>query len=92
MMQLQDKLSKQSASTEHNCPINNSEEENTGFPGSNTDEKAPGNLSNLSEEFLHHHQSQQHWFSLIENNHRFENASIYTAFHGELLVPPPNFI
>jgi len=58
--------------------------------GSNTiEEKVPGSV-NLAEEFLHDHHISHHFFSVISLYHKLENADSYTAFHGELLVPPPN--
>ncbi len=90
VMQMQERLSKQSLTAEKASFPNGSEEESTGFPGSNTDEKAPNGLTNLAEEFLHHHSSHQHLFSQLEKIQGGESTPIYTAFHGELLVPPPN--
>lgn len=58
--------------------------------GNNTEEKAPGNSSSFSEEYLHDHHHADHFFSIISRNHKCENADTYHAYHGELLVPPPN--
>jgi hypothetical protein len=58
--------------------------------GSNTiEEKVPGGI-NLAEEFLHDHHITHHFFTVISLYHKAENADSYIAFHGELLVPPPN--
>ncbi|MFC0774659.1 hypothetical protein [Terrimonas alba] len=58
--------------------------------GNNTEEKAPGNSSSFSEEYLHDQHHAEHFFSIIFRFHKCENADTYHAFHGELLVPPPN--
>ena len=58
--------------------------------GNNTEEKTPGNGSSFSEEYLHDHHHTEHFFSIISRVHNYENAGTYVAFHGELLVPPPN--
>lgn len=55
------------------------------------EEKVPGGI-NLAEEFLHDHHISHHFFTVISLYHKLENADSYTAFHGELLVPPPNTI
>lgn len=55
----------------------------------NIEEKVPV-TNNLSEEFLHEHHTTQFFFTIISLYHKLENSGTYTAFHGELLVPPPN--
>ena len=57
--------------------------------GNNTEEKSQ-NSTSFSEEYLHdHHKADQ--FILVESlYHKSENSGTYVAFHGELLVPPPN--
>ncbi len=69
-------------------PADNEEESANPF-GSNTEEKNPGS-SSFSEEFLHHSESGSHFISSVIAFGSGENASLYVAFHGELLVPPPN--
>ncbi|MGG9964045.1 hypothetical protein [Ferruginibacter sp. SUN106] len=65
-------------------------EEESSPNNSTTEEKAPSG-SSFSEEYLHHHEIQeQHYFTIISTYHKCENADTYIAFHGELLVPPPN--
>lgn len=68
-------------------PVN--EEESTNPFGGSTEEKAPSG-SSLSEEYLHTHNSEEYFFSSYQQYHKCEDAGIYVAFHGELLVPPPN--
>ncbi len=58
--------------------------------GSNTEEKVPTSNNSLSEEYIHDHYITHYFFSADSEYHKGENASIYIAFHGELLVPPPN--
>jgi len=69
-------------------PADNEEESANPF-GNNTEEKNPGS-SSFSEEFLHHAESGSHFISSVIAFGSGENASLYVAFHGELLVPPPN--
>lgn len=66
------------------------EEEATPPLGNATEEKA-GNSTSLSEEYLHGHDKNEHIFSSASLQHISEHADTYNAFHGELLVPPPNF-
>lgn len=68
----------------------NSQDEETGNPlNSTTEEKAPSSI-NLSEEYLHHTDHNEHpWFT-ITNYHRDYSTSLYIAYHGELFCPPPN--
>jgi hypothetical protein len=70
-------------------PVSGNEEETANPFGNTTEEKAPGN-SSLSEEYLHDHHSTDCFFSIALQYHKCENADTYHAFHGELLVPPPN--
>ncbi|MEO6540222.1 MAG: hypothetical protein ABIN74_04485 [Ferruginibacter sp.] len=67
-----------------------SEEETTKTPGNNTEEKTPGGNS-FSEEYLHDNHKTDPFFSVTRQYQKCENAGTYIAFHGELLVPPPNF-
>ncbi|HEX7847181.1 MAG TPA: hypothetical protein VF476_15375 [Chitinophagaceae bacterium] len=82
----QQQIAKQENTTTTPLPCN--EEESNPF-GSGTEEKAPGGIS-LSEEYLHEHHKSDYFFSIISRYHKCENADTYVAFHGELLVPPPN--
>jgi hypothetical protein len=68
-----------------------SEEEGTCNPFSNTtEEKTPTASSSFSEEYLHDHHTSDFFFSTISRSHKSHDADTYIAFHGELLVPPPN--
>lgn len=66
------------------------EEDSTNPFGNTTEEKAPTNGSSVSEEYLHDHHKTDYFFSIISQYHKCENAGTYVAYHGELLVPPPN--
>ena len=73
------------------APFTGSEEETTNPFGNNTEEKAP-NSNSLSEEYLHNFLIISHSYTEISQYHKLENADAYIAFHGELLVPPPNVL
>ncbi len=66
------------------------DENNEDGSNNSVEEKVPS-TSNLTEEYLHeHHTTHQTYSTVISLYHKLENAATYTAFHGELLVPPPN--
>jgi len=66
-----------------------SEEENGNPFGNNTEEKTASS-SSFSEEYLHICHITTHFHTSVYLYHKLENAATYTAYHGELLVPPPN--
>jgi hypothetical protein len=70
-------------------PLATTEEEAANPFGNTTEEKASGSTS-FSEEFLHDYHKAEYFFSKSAQYHKAENTDLYTAFHGELLVPPPN--
>lgn len=70
-------------------PLTGSEEESAKTPGTSTEEKTPGG-SSVSEEFLHDNHKGELFLSLSMQYQKSDNAGTYIAFHGELLVPPPN--
>lgn len=75
---------------EKNNALAGGNEEEAGNPfGSNSEEKTPSTNS-FSEEFLHNTHVISHFYEEISQYHKHENADTYLAFHGELLVPPPN--
>lgn len=86
----QQELAKQDKASSTGSPLTGNEEEAANPFGNTTEEKAPGNGSSFSEEFLHDHHIADHFFSIASQYHKLENAGTYIAFHGELLVPPPN--
>lgn len=87
----QQEVSKGSKTPSSQSPLNGgSEEESTNPFGNGTEEKMPKNISSFSEEFLHDQHRSDHLFSISKQYHKTKDAGTYTAFHGELLVPPPN--
>jgi hypothetical protein len=90
VISVQQKLAKQQKVFASNASTSDSRGDATDEDGGNSvEEKAPVS-SNLSEEFLHEHHASHIFFTVISLYHKLENAGAYTAFHGELLVPPPN--
>jgi hypothetical protein len=66
-------------------------DEETANPlGNSTEEKTVTNGSNFSEEYMHDHSAVHYIFIEIARFHKLINSETYIAFHGELLVPPPN--
>jgi hypothetical protein len=84
----QQEFAKQDKMENAGSPLSVNEEEANPF-GNTTEEKAPGSGS-FSEEYLHDHHSTDCFFSIVLQYHKCENADTYHAYHGELLVPPPN--
>jgi hypothetical protein len=86
----QKELAKQEKSSTTGSPLSGSEEETTNPLGSASEEKSPTSNNSFSEEYLHDQQVADHFFSINLEYHKCENAGTYVAYHGELLVPPPN--
>ena len=89
VLEQQQKIAKQTTSAVADLPITGTEEESNPFSGS-TEEKAPKSLNSFSEEYLHDHHQSEYLFSIASKFHKCEDAGTYVAYHGELLVPPPN--
>lgn len=85
----QQELAKQHKMEKAGSPLAGTEEESSKPGGKNTEEKTQGSTS-LSEEYLHNNPKSDYFFTLSLQYQKCENADIYIAFHGELLVPPPN--
>ncbi len=85
----QQEVAKKHKMEKTSAPLAGSEEETTKTPGANTEEKTPGSNS-VSEEFLHDNHKTDFFFSLAMQYHKLDNVDTYIAYHGELLVPPPN--
>jgi hypothetical protein len=87
----QQEIAKQQQSENNNFPLAGNEEEsaNPFGNGNTTEEKASGNNS-FSEEYLHDHHKEDGLLAAARQYRSCENARDYIAFHGELLVPPPN--
>ena len=85
----QQQIAKYSKSSSAPMAFDMSEDETNPF-GNNTEEKAPGSINSFSEEYLHNHHDAEYLLSIALQYHKNDDAGTYIAFHGELLVPPPN--
>lgn len=85
----QQKLAEQGKIENSNSPAPGNEEEASNPFSGTTEEKNPGSTS-FSEEYLHIQHVTDHFIFNSTQYHNCENADTYHAFHGELLVPPPN--
>lgn len=85
----QQHFAKQSKMADVDSPLSGSEEE-AGNPLSNTNEEKNPNSTSFSEEYLHDHHQDGHFLLSYLQFHKCMDADTYIAFHGELLVPPPN--
>ena len=90
MLASQQELAKKQHFLSTNSPVSNSEEETSSPLSNGSEEKAPNGSNSFSEEYLHDHHITDHFFSIALQYHKCENAGTYIAFHGELLVPPPD--
>ena len=82
-------IAKQQSETQAHFPIGETDEE-ANTPGNTTEEKVPNSGNAFSEEYLHDNCRSDYSFSIASQFHKCENAATYVAYHGELLVPPPN--
>jgi hypothetical protein len=85
----QQEMAKQHKIEKTSSALAGNEEETSNPFGSNTEEKASGSTG-FSEEFLHTVHIVSHFYTEVSQYHKHENSDTYIAFHGELLVPPPN--
>lgn len=67
--------------------------EDTGFPQTGgSEEKASEGSNGFNEEYLHHHEGMEALSAEAGKASMHDLAQdAYCAFHGELIVPPPNF-
>ncbi len=79
-------LEKQCSSS---VPLSSNDDDSENPYGNNTEEKAPSSTS-FSEEYLHDFDKSDLFSLLVASNHTIKDADTYHAFHGELLVPPPD--
>jgi hypothetical protein len=86
----QQELAKQTKMADTTTDLGGNDEEANNSLGNTTEEKKPTGSTSLSEEYLHHHHIEDLFISPISQFHKTENAGVYTAFHGEVHVPPPN--
>ncbi len=85
----QQKVSCQAKEIPADSFADNEEEASNAFSNT-TEEKNPNSSNSFSEEYLHDYHVSDYFFSVSSQYHKCENAGTYVAFHGELLVPPPN--
>ena len=87
----QQQIANQQHTENAGSPLSGNEEEsaNPFGNGNSTEEKAPGN-SSFSEEYLHDHHKEDGFLATARQYRSSEDARNYIAYHGELLVPPPN--
>ena len=71
-------------------PVGGNEEEAPNPLTNTPEEKKPGSNNSFAEEFLHDHHSDEYFLTAQRQYHQGENGDDYIAYHGELLVPPPN--
>lgn len=83
-------LDKQEKNSNAQLPLTVNEEEAGKPMGNTTEEKTSGTANSFSEEYLHDYHPADYFFTLIALYNKCDNADAYHAFHGELLVPPPN--
>ncbi|MGZ5286510.1 MAG: hypothetical protein ACXWV0_03335 [Flavisolibacter sp.] len=72
------------------APFAGSEEEAPNPLGGSEEKTSKSSSSTFSEEYLHDNHISEYFISLASQFHKCEKATTYVAFHGELLVPPPN--
>ncbi len=84
----QQALAEQTATTADD--VNSCDQDNSNPFGNNTEEKAPTSSNSFSEEYLHDNHKSEYLIAITSQYRKCENAGTYVAFHGELLVPPPN--
>ena len=85
----QQELARQDKTANATSPLAANEEETANPFGNTTEEKSPSS-SSFSEEYLHDHHKADYFFSIVSQYHKCEDSGTYVAYHGELLVPPPN--
>lgn len=86
----QQELAKQGQGATTGLAQSANDEESSNCFGNTTEEKAPSGNSSASEEYLHDNHAHDYFVSIDSQYHNCENEDAYHAYHGELLVPPPN--
>jgi hypothetical protein len=87
----QQQLAKYSKSSSVPMALDITEDETNPF-GNNTEEKAPNSINSFSEEYLHDNHHLDYLLLITSQFQKCDNAGTYIAYHGELLVPPPNVL
>jgi hypothetical protein len=88
----QQELAKNHKCSEKASAMAGCEEETSNFGNNTTEEKSPNSSNSVSEEYLHDLHKAEHFLAMIAQYYNCEDADTYVAYHGELLVPPPNSI
>lgn len=65
-------------------------DEDSNNPLPNTTEEKTPNTVNLSEEYLHDSHAADNYIAVPSTEYKLLHVSIYIAFHGELISPPPD--
>ncbi len=86
----QNKTQQEKIEAAHNALADTNEEGSSTNPFGNTTEEKNPNSTSLSEEYLHDHYIHDHFSLISSKSYKCENVDIYMAYHGELLVPPPD--
>lgn len=86
----QQELAKMEKMSDLNAGTTGAEEETNNPLGNTNEEKTPGASSSFSEEYLHEHHDNHYFITIRSLYNKCDNADTYHAYHGELLVPPPN--
>jgi hypothetical protein len=73
-----------------NSPLDCNEEEAENPFANTTEEKTSNSFSSLSEEYLHDIHFHDLYVEIPSTEFKVEDAATYIAFHGELIVPPPD--
>ena len=55
-----------------------------------TEEKTSNNISTASEEYLHETHSAEEYLAALSREYKIEHTSVYIAFYGDLISPPPD--
>ena len=70
--------------------IGEAEEECDNPFANTTEEKPTSNISSASEEYLHDSHSEEQYLAALSKEYLVLDVSIYNAFIGELISPPPD--
>jgi hypothetical protein len=85
----QQQLSKEKIAVSSAASSDKEDDSNNPFANT-TEEKAPTNVNPIAEEYLHHADFSSYHFSIPVSHNKSGDVATYTAFHGELLSPPPD--
>jgi len=83
----QQELAKQEKMSNSQLPLT---EEEANPLSNTTEEKTPNAGNSLSEEYIHEHHTMDNLLTGVSPYNKCHNDDTYHAYHGELLVPPPN--